>query len=43
MAIRYTEEFWRDAVRIAISSRLTLARQLIRRIDDRGECKFHQI
>jgi hypothetical protein len=29
----YTDEFRRDAVRIAISSGLTLARQLVRNID----------
>ncbi len=36
MATRYTDEFRRDAVRIAISSGLTLARQSIRSIDERG-------
>jgi hypothetical protein len=43
MATRYTDEFRRDAVRIAISSGLTLARQSIRSIDERGDRKFHQI
>jgi hypothetical protein len=43
MAARYTDEFWRDAVRTAISSGLTLARQSIRSIDERGGQRFHQI
>jgi hypothetical protein len=43
MATRYKDEFRRDAVRIAISSGLTLARQSIRSIDERGDRKFHQI
>jgi hypothetical protein len=43
MATRYTDAFRRDAVRIAISSGLTLARQSIRSIDERGDRKFHQI
>jgi hypothetical protein len=43
MATRYTDEFRRDAVRIAISSGLTLARQSIRSIDERGDHRFHQI
>jgi hypothetical protein len=34
---------WRDAVRIAISSGLTTARQSIRSIDERGGHRFHQI
>ena len=37
MATRYTDAFRRDAVRIAISSGLTLARQSIRSIDERGD------
>jgi hypothetical protein len=37
MATRYTDEFWREAVRIAISSGLTLARQSIRSIVERGD------
>ena len=36
MAKRYTDEFFRDAVRIATTSGLTTARQLIRSIDERG-------
>jgi hypothetical protein len=43
METRKTDEFRRDAVRIAISSGLTLARQSIRSIDERGDRKFHQI
>ena len=42
MAKRYTDEFRRDAVRIAISSGLTTARQSIRSIDERGDGRFHQ-
>jgi hypothetical protein len=37
MATRYTDEFRRDAVRIATTSGLTLARQSIRSIDERGD------
>ena len=43
MATRYTDAFRREAVRIAISSGLTLARQSIGSIDERGDRKFHQI
>jgi hypothetical protein len=43
MAKRYTDEFRRDAVRIAISSGLTTARQSMRSIDERGGRRFHQI
>ena len=43
MATRYTDEFRRDAVRIAISSGLTRAWQSIRGIDERSDHKFHQI
>jgi hypothetical protein len=43
MATRYTDAFRRDAVRIAISSGLTLARQSIRSIDERGDRRYHQI
>ena len=43
MATRYTDEFRRDAVRIAISSGLTTARQSMRSIDERGGRRFHRI
>jgi transposase-like protein len=43
MAKRYTDEFRRDAVRIATTSGLTIARQSIRSIDERGGRSFHQI
>jgi transposase-like protein len=43
MAMKYTDEFRRDAVRIVISSGLTIARQSIRSIDERGGHRFHQI
>ena len=43
MAKRYTDEFRRDAVRIATTSGLTTARQLIRSIDERGGLSFPQI
>jgi hypothetical protein len=43
MATRYTDEFGRDAVRIATTNGLTTAQQLIRSIDERGGLSFHQI
>jgi hypothetical protein len=43
MATRYTDVFRRDAMRIATSSGLTLARQSIRSIDERGDRSFHRI
>ena len=43
MAKRYTDEFRRDAVRIAISSGLTTAQQSMRSIDETGGLNFHQI
>jgi|TARA_B110000902_G_scaffold52986_1_gene61583 hypothetical protein len=43
MAMKYTDEFRRDAVRIDISSGLTTAQQSMRSIDERGGLKFHQI
>ena len=43
MAMKYTDEFRRDAVRIAISSGLTVARKSIRSIDERGGHRFHRI
>jgi hypothetical protein len=43
MATRYTDEFRRDALRIAISSGLTIAQQSIRSIDERDARRFHQI
>jgi len=43
MAKRYTDEFRRDAVRIAISSGLTTAQQSMRSIDERSDHSFHQI
>ena len=43
MAKRYTDEFRRDAVRIAISSGLTTAQQSMRSIDERGGLNFHRI
>ena len=43
MATRYTDEFRRDAVRIAINGGLTLAQQSIRSIDESGARKFNQI
>ena len=43
MAKRYTDEFRRDAVRMATTSGLTTARQLIRSINERGGPNFHRI
>ena len=43
MAKRYTDEFQRDAVRIGISGGLTVARQSIRSIDERGGQRYHRI
>ena len=43
MAMKYTDEFRRDAVRIAIGSGLTTAQQSMRSIDERGDHSFPQI
>ncbi|MFT4960886.1 MAG: transposase-like protein [Paracoccaceae bacterium] len=43
MAQRYTDEFRRDAVRMATTRGLTTAQQLIRSIDERGGPSFHRI
>ena len=43
MASAHSEEFKRDAVRIALTSGLTAARQSIRSIDERGDGKHRLI
>lgn len=40
MGLKRTDEFRQDAVRIALTSGLTIARQSIRRIDERGVSKL---
>ena len=43
MAKKYTDEFRRDAVRIATTSGLTTTQQLIRSIDEGSGPNFHRI
>ena len=43
MAKRYTDEFRRDAVRMATTSGLTIARQSKRSFDESSAPNFHQI
>jgi hypothetical protein len=43
MGLKRTDEFRQDAVRIALTSGLTTARQLIRSINERGASKWLMI
>ena len=43
MAAIHSDEFKRDAVRIATTSGLTVARQSIRSIDERGDVRLRLI